>query len=272
MTLVVGGLMVRRDRPSFETFFPLHLERLMPLLDHLYVRIDRSGDDVVQFLEPYGDKVHWEWQHDHPNDNHLEDQERQAILDWALSTGADWCFAFDSDEVLEEGAATVIREFIEQNPPFKILRFPLSYSSHHREGYVLDRKEPDNGTGVTPARGFRLTEEMHDFRYVGDADGLHCGTMPSQESKTEAASLNEIFTIHYHACSPEEYRQKRDFYDNTEEVRKHGGIDYLYRCDRFGKEENAKPYDEVVVDAPARFARLLNRHKLYSKRLRERVF
>lgn len=255
---VVGGLMVRNDRPSFSTFFPLHLERLMPLVDHLYVRIDKSGDDVVSFLEPYGDRIHWEWQYDHPAGNHLEHLERQAILDWGLSTDAEWMTAFDSDEVLEEGAAEALRRFIDADPPYRVLMFPLTYCSHHREGYLLDRNEPDNGQGVVAGRAFRLSApEIQGFKYVGDADGLHCGTLPFHERR--CAKLKEIITVHYHACSPEEWQHKRDFYDNTEEVRKHGGIDYLYRCDRFGKEENARPYDEVVVNAEERFASLMRR-------------
>lgn len=252
--LAVGGLMVRRDRPSFVEWFPKHLENLMPLIDHLYVRIDKTGEDVVSFLEPYGDKIHWDWQFDHPNDNHLEDKERQAILDWGLSTGAKWMFCFDSDEVLEDGAAEVLRRFIEAGPPYRILLFPLTYSSHHRKGFLLDWAE----TNVTVGRGFRLDDpEIREFRYKGDKDGLHCGTLPSQSKN--AAVLKEIKTIHMHATTPEEYRFKRDFYDGTEEVRRFGGIEWLYRCDRFGNEENARPYEEVIVDQEKRFATLMSR-------------
>ena len=259
---VVGTLMVRNDRPSFEWYFPLHLERLMPLLDHLYVRIDRTGGDVVSYLEPYGDKVHWDFQFDHPKHNHLEDKERQALLDWALSTGAKWCFSFDSDEVLEPGAAEALRAFVEANPAYRILMFPLTYSSHHREGYVLDWAE----TSVSAGRGYRLDDpEIVHFTYVGDKDGLHCGTLPSQDKR--AAVMKEIVTFHYHATTPEEWAFKRSFYDNTEEVRKHGGIDalyplcgeYPYSCDRFGKEANAVPMESRLVDAPERFERLMAR-------------
>lgn len=260
MVSVVGGLMVRNDRPSFDWFFPLHLERLMPLIDHLYVRIDKTGGSVVPYLEPYGDRIHWDWQHDHPNNNHLEHLERQAILDWGKSTGAEWMFCFDSDEVLEEGAAEVLRQFVDADPPYRVLMFPLTYCSHHREGYLLDRDEPDEGQGVVAGRGFRLSApELQDFQYVGDEDGLHCGTLPFHEKR--AARLREIITVHYHACTPEEWQHKRDFYDNTEEVRRHGGIDWLYRCDRFGKEENAKPYDEVVTNRERRFRALMKRLK-----------
>ena len=261
----VGGLMVRRDRPSFERFFPLHLERTMPLLDHLYVRIDKTGDDVVSFLEPYGDKIHWEWQHDHPHDNHLEDQERQAILDWGLSTGAEWMHCFDSDEVLEEGAAEVLRTFIEGDPKYRILKYPLSYSSHHREGYLLDRDETD----VSAARSFRLSDpELRDWRYKGDEDGLHCGTLPG-EHKRSAAVMRELYTVHYHAVTPEEWAMKRQFYSGTAEVLKHfpdGDLGAYpdcgeppYHCDRFGKEANARPYDEIVTNKKKRFAALLGR-------------
>lgn len=256
---VVGGLMVRRDRPSFVSWFPDHLKNLMPLLDHLYVRIDKTGKDVTEFLEPYRDKVTWEYQFDHPGDNYQEDRERQAILDWMLGTGAKWGFAFDADEVLEEGAAEALRAFLDADPHYRILSFPLNYSSHHRVDYVLDRSEPDEGNGVTVGRGFRLDDpEIRQWRYKADKDGLHCGTLPGQERKSTAI-LKEIVTVHYHACSPLEWQQKRDFYDNTEEVRKHGGIEWLYRCDRFGKEEHARPYSEIVANKEERFAALMKR-------------
>lgn len=257
--------MVRNDRPSFSTWFPLHLERLMPLLDHLYVRIDKTGDDVISYLEPYGDKVHWDWQYDHPHDNHLEDYERQAILNWGLSTGAKWMACFDSDEVLEQGAAELLRDFIAQEPGYRILMFPLTYSSHHREGYVLNRDE----TSVSAARMFRLDdEELKTWRYKGDSDGLHCGTLPGQERRSTAI-FKELITVHYHATTPEEWDQKRAFYAGTEEVAKFfpdGAVGAYplcgeppYHCDRFGKEANAVPLEDVLVNREQRFATLMAR-------------
>ena len=262
--------MVRRDRPSFVDWFPLHLERVMPLVDHLYVRIDKTGGDVIPFLEPYGDKIHWEHQFDHPKDNHLEDKERQAILDWGVSTGAEWMACFDSDEVLEEGAAEQLREFIEGDPPYRILRFPLTYSSHHRPGYVLDWVE----TGVTAARMFRLDDpELKEWKYQGDKDGLHCGTLPG-EDRSGAATMKEIVTFHFHCTTPEEYMHKRDFYDDTFEVRRFGGIDRLYplcgeppyACSRFGKEENAIPIELATLNREERFATLMKRLELPKRR------
>lgn len=234
----------------------------MPLLDHLYVRIDKTGGEVVSFLEPYGDKIHWDWQFDHPEHNHYEDKERQAILDWGYSTGAEWMFCFDCDEVLEEGAAEALREFVLAGPPYRLIMFPLTYSSHHREGYVLDRDE----TAVSAGRGFRLDPEMANFRYQADEDGLHCGTLPGQDRQTTAI-LKEIVTVHYHATTPEEWMLKREFYDDTAEVRKHGGIEVLYppcgeppySCDRFGKESNARPYEDVIANQEKRFAGLTRR-------------
>lgn len=258
--------MVRRDRPSFPTYFKLHLQRLLPLVDHLYVRIDKTGEDVTQFLEPYGDKIHWEWQHDHPHNNHLEHLERQAILDWGLSTNSDWMFCFDSDEVLEEGAAEQIREFLEAGAhrKYRILMFPLTYCSHHRhDTHVLDRDE----TSVSSGRGFVLRDrDIREFKYVGDSDGLHCGTLPGQERRS-AAILKEIVTFHHHACTPEEWEFKRAFYDDTEEVRKHGGIDVLYPhcgeppydCVRFGAEKNAVPIEDALANKEERFATLMRR-------------
>lgn len=261
----VGGLMVRRDRPSFEFYFPLHLERLMPLLDHLYVRIDRSGGDVLSFLAPYQNKVTWEWQYDHPKNNHLEHKERQAILEWGLSTGAEWMHCFDSDEVLEEGAAEVLRTFIEGNPKYRMIKYLMNYSSHHRENYLLDRDE----AGFAAARSFRLSDpELKGWQYVGDEDGLHCGTLPG-EHKRSAAILRELYVIHYHALSPEEWDMKRAFYSNTAEVLRNfpdGDLgaypecgDPPYHCDRFGKESNALPYDDIVNNQQERFDALLRR-------------
>lgn len=258
----VGGLMVRRDRPSFSEWFPKHLENVMPLVDHLYVRIDPKGDDVLEFLEPYGDRIHWDWQYERKTDAHTEAAERQAILSWGLETGAEWMHCFDSDEVLEDGVTPHLRRFLEADPPYRVLIYPLTYSSHHRPGYLLDRSE----TSVSVGRGFRLSDpEIRNFRYVGDRDGLHCGTLPS-ESKN-AAVLREIHTIHYHACSPEEWLQKREFYDNTVHVRRWGGIEKLYPlcengCDRFGKESNARPAEEVLANGPERWTRLERRVKV----------
>lgn len=254
--------MVRNDRPSFASFFPQHLERLMPLIDHLYVRIDKTGGDVTSYLEPYGDKIHYDFQHDHPADNHLEHLERQAILDWMVSTGARWGACFDSDEVLEEGAAELLRRFLDQGCTYRVLMFPLTYSSHHRPGYVLNRDE----SNVSAARMFRLTDEMKTFRYVGDEDGLHCGTLPGQERRSTAI-FKELITLHYHACTPEEWLFKRSFYEGTAEVSKHGGIDLLYplcgeppyECSRFGKEANAVPLEEVLLNRDQRFATLMAR-------------
>lgn len=263
----VGGLMVRRDRPSFDFYFPLHLERLMPLIDHLYVRIDKAGGEVVSFLEPYGDKIHYDFQYDHPRNNHMEDKERQAILDWGLSTGAEWMHVFDSDEVLEEGAAEQLRIFIEGNPRYRILLYPMNYSSHHREGYLLDRDE----AAFSPARSFRLSDpELKDWKYQADEDGLHCGSLPG-EHKRSAAILKELRFIHYHALTPEEWDMKRQFYSGTAEVMKHfadGDLgayppcgDPPYSCDRFGKESNARPYEEIVANREERFAQLMSRLK-----------
>lgn len=258
---IVGTLMVRADRPSFEWVFPLHLDRLLPLVDEMYVRVDRPGAErVIPFLEH--PKIHWDYQNVKDAHHHAEDKERQALLDWALSTDATWCFAFDSDEVLEEGAAEALRDFLEAKPAYRILMFPLSYSSHHRDGYVLNRDE----TSVSAGRGFRLDDpEIRNFKYVGDKDGLHCGTLPSQDKR--AAVLKEIVTVHYHATTPEEWMFKRSFYDGTWHVGKYGGIETLYppcgeppySCDRFGKEANAHPLSDTFASRPERFARLMAR-------------
>ena len=157
---VLGGLMVRADRPSFEWVFPLHLERLLPLVDQLYVRVDLPGAErVIPFLDD--PKITWEYQNEKPTHHHSEEIERQALLDRAFEVGADWMTVLDADEVLEAGAAEVLREFLEADPDYNGFRLPLTYSSHHRVGYVLDRAETD----VSADRIFRLDEHMRGYRY-----------------------------------------------------------------------------------------------------------
>lgn len=259
---VVGTLMVRADRPSFDWVFPLHLERTLPLLDEMYVRVDPlvGAERVIAHLDH--PKIHWDYQYEHPKHTHMEDKERQQMLNWALSTGAKWCFSFDSDEVLEDGAAEQLREFVDADPAYRILLFPLTYSSHHREGYVLDWVE----TSVSVGRGYRLDDpEIRNFTYVGDKDGLHCGTLPSEDKR--AAVMKEIKTIHYHATTPEEWAFKRSFYEDTWHVGRYGGIEKLYplcgeppySCDRFGKESNAIPIEDALINREERFAKLMQR-------------
>lgn len=260
--MIFGGLMVRADRPSFEWVFPLHLDRLLPLVDMLYVRVDRPGKErVIQFLKD--PKIIWEYQNEKPTHHHHEEIERQALLDFAFTTDAKWMVVLDSDEVLEEGAAEILREFLLSDPDYNGFRLPLTYSSHHRAGYVLERDE----TSVSADRIFRLDEHMKDYRYHSDGDGLHCGSIPDVGKRV--AVLKELMTIHYHATTPEEWAMKREFYANTVEVKRffknaeYGAYPECgeppYACGRFGKEENAVPLESVLGNREQRFATLMSR-------------
>lgn len=254
--------MVRADRPSFEWVFPLHLERTLPLLDHYYVRVDKPGAErVIPFLDH--PKITWEYQNVKETHHHHEEMERQALLDKAFEVGADWMVVLDSDEVLEPGAAEVLREFIEANPPYNGFRLPLTYSSHHREGYVLDRDE----ASVSADRIFRLDEHMRGYRYHSDGDGLHCGSIP--DVGKNVAVLKELVTIHYHATTPEEWAMKREFYAGTVEVKRFwkdaewGAYpdcgEPPYNCSRFGAESNAVTLESVLKNRDKRFAALMSR-------------
>lgn len=260
--MIVGGLMVRADRPSFEWVFPLHLQRLLPLVDQLYVRVDLPGKErVIPFLDD--PKITWEYQNEKPTHHHHEEMERQALLDYAFTTDAKWMVVLDADEVLEEGAAEALRDYLQSDPAPDGFRLPLTYSSHHRDGYVLDRDE----TGVNANRIFRLNESMRDYRYRSDGDGLHCGSIPELDAR--AIVLKGIVTVHYHATTPEEWAMKRQFYAGTYEVKRfwdnaeYGAYpecgEYPYHCDRFGKERNAVPLESVLVNREQRFANLLSR-------------
>lgn len=246
---VVGTGLVGRDRESFDWFYPRHLEELMQLVDHLYVRIDDDPEPVLPFLEPYGDRITWEPQADTPR--FQEDIERNALLDWTLKQEPNWCFSFDADEVLEPGGGKQIRDWLEQTGDryFRVVSFLLNYSSHHRPGYLLP-------VGGQAWRGYKIDQDAHTYRYQADEDGLHCGTVPTAQSK-KYKCMKEVVLMHFHATNCEEYMQERAFYDNTAEVNKHGGIDLLYRCDRFGDEMQARPESEWLSDRDERYERLM---------------
>lgn len=243
---VVGLGLVNYDRDSFQWWYPLHLQGIMALVDHLYLRIDNDPAPVTPFLEPYGDRITWEPQADTPR--FQEDLERNALLDFALATDAGWAFCFDADEVLEDGGGAVLRRWVNTDPDAGCISLKLHYSSHHRPGYILP-------VGGKAWRGFRLDAHAKVYRYQADEDGLHCGTVPAYD-RPSYKGLRDPKVIHYHATSCEEYMAERAFYDDTAEVRKHGGIDFLYRCDRFGDERQAFPIEELAKDRDQRFARI----------------
>lgn len=252
--------LVRFDRESFHDWYPRHLVEVMELVDHLYIRIGDDPNPVLLYLEPYEDRVSWEPQFTHYG-RFQEDAERNALLDYALQTGADWCVVLDSDEVLEETGGKVLRQWMLADTTTPCFSLRLHYSSHHRPGYILP--------SVSGAyRAFRLDDVAKSYRYKADEDGLHCGTVPGY-NRTEYMGMTEPRLIHYHATSPEEWLQEREFYDDTAEVRKHGGIDWLYPlcgegppwgCDfnpRFGKESEAFPLGDLAKDREQRFASLM---------------
>jgi hypothetical protein len=229
MARVVGIEMAVCDRPSFHEWYPWHLESVLKLVDHLHVRVGDPVDEVVQHLPK---EVTWERQKPKPGRFFDEAFERQELLSYALDSGAEWAVCFDADEVIYSGWET-IRTYM-NSPDAMIWGVHLNYASHHRHGYVLPR------AGINPWRGFRLDETCKNFRYQGDADGLHCGSVVPH-ARGQQDFLTHGFVVHYHATTPQEYMAERAFYADTTEVEKHGGIDFLYRCDRFGSELQARP-------------------------------
>ena len=121
-----------------------------------------------------------------------EAQERQALLSWALDQDADWCASFDADEQIEDGGAEVLREFLTKSPGgIRAYRLWLTYTSHHRLGYLLPSKY------VAPWRLFKLDNLARSFRFEADVDGRHCGTVPFPHEN--GATLKGVYVIHHHA-------------------------------------------------------------------------
>lgn len=255
--VIVGIEMATRDRASFDAWWPQHLAEVLDLVDRLYLRIDNATYDQVmpvlwQVLKsqhvPLG-KVIPERQHTE-HGRWQEDAERQTMLDWAIGQDADWAVCFDADEVIEPGGGRALRQLLEA-PAMeteRLLRLTLTYSSHHRPGFVLPAGD------VQPFRAFRIDDYARTFRYRSDEDGLHCGSVP--HPLNGAVRLPELLVVHYHATSCAEYMQERAFYDNTGEVARHGGIDWLYRCDRFGDERLAVPLGQLLAGAETRLGRI----------------
>lgn len=253
---IVGIEMAIHDRPSFDDWWPRHLASIYDLVDELYLRIDPgSFRHVLQTFTrafPGGP----------PKPTHLdeqssdfgrfqEDHERQQLLAWALETGADWAVCFDADEVLEPGGGQAFRRLLLESPwanTFRLVRVVLSYASHHRPGYVLPRG------GFCPWRAFRLDQFARAYEYESDEDGLHCGSVPYPG--VAAVTVPDLRVVHYHAVSPAEYMAERAFYAGTAHVEEWGGIDFLYRCDRFGDERLAVPLEQELAGAEERLARV----------------
>lgn len=252
---VVGIELVRRDRDSFDEWWPAHLLELAQLVDALYLRVAPESVDVVYELFarhwPATEKGYYFMEQDTERFGRFqEDHERQALLAWAHEQKAQWAVCFDADEVLEPGGGAAMRALLlhPSQRRTRLMRVILSYSSHHRLGYVLPRGD------VKPWRAFRLDARTKRYRYRADDDGLHCGSVP--QPGVGSATVPDLRVVHYHATSCAEYLEERRFYDNTAEVHKHGGIDYLYRCDRFGDEAAAIPLEQELSGADERLARV----------------
>lgn len=255
--MIVACELVKYDRPSFADWWPAHLAEVLELADRLYLRVDPDTSGLVlatlhrflaendhlcecvtvdpQFTE-YG-----RWQ---------EDAERDALLEWARRQDADWCAVFDADEVIEPGGGRAFRQLLESPRAggFRVLAVQLNYISHHRPGMVLPR------AGIDPPRIFKLDDYAAGWGFTSDADGLHCGSVPW--STVGAVKAPDLRVVHYHATTPAEYMGERAFYDNTVEVALNGGIDWLYRCDRFGDEQLAVPLEQLFDGRDERLGRI----------------
>jgi len=259
--MIVAVELVKRDRASFDEWWPQHLTELVQLVDHVYLRVDPdSMDAVLDLLDQHrgllhslaGDDLTFTVQ---PQDTERfgrfqEDHERQQLLAWAHDQHADWAVCLDADEVLEPGGGHALRELLGHRAMrrSRLVRVILTYCSHHRPGYVLPRG------GFKPWRAFRLDARTTRYSYVSDADGLHCGSVP--QPGVGSVTVPDLRVIHYHATSCAEYMDERRFYDQTVEVHNHGGIDHLYRCDRFGDEAEAVPLEQELTGAAERLARV----------------
>ena len=249
--MIVGVELVRRDRDSFDEWWPRHLREIMDLVDWLMLRIDNETWDGVVRLIPNELESRIEVRPQFSEYGRFqEDAERQELLRWAKKMSADWVACFDADEVIEPGGGEALRSFL-QSPmanATRLVQVILSYSSHHRPGYVLPRGE------IRPWRVFRLDRRTENYVYKSDADGLHCGSVPSPGVGSRC--IPDLRVIHYHATTCAEYMEERRFYDETIEVHRHGGIDYLYRCDRFGDEALAIPLEQELSGSSERLARV----------------
>jgi hypothetical protein len=231
------------------------LVEIAELVDSLYLRVDPADLDYVYELFAQ----HWPsnrlgYRID-PQDTERfgrfqEDHERQHLLAWAHEQGAEWAACFDADEVLEPGGGAALRQLLHHRSQrrTRLVRVILTYSSHHRPGYVVPRG------GFKPWRVFRLDKRTAGYRYQSDKDGLHCGSVP--QPGVGSITVPDLRVVHYHATSCAEYMNERRFYDSTIEVHNHGGIDYLYRCDRFGDEAEAIPLEQELTGAAERLARV----------------
>lgn len=266
---VVGIEMAIRDRESFDSWWPTHLAEVLELVDRLYLRVDNSTyDQVMRVLERFTAERDEEirrgareerWPADMITVDRQftaygrfqEDAEREALRDWAVETGAPWAVCFDADEIIEPGGGRALRALLTESTwaqTFRLVRVVLSYTSHHRPGYVLPRG------GFMPWRAFRLDRMAAEYRWQADRDGLHCGSVPFPG--IGSVTVPDLRVIHAHATSCAEYMAERAFYAGTSHVEAWGGIDHLYACGRFGDERMAVPVEQELAGAAERLARV----------------
>lgn len=251
--MIVGVELVRRDRESFDEWWPRHLDELDHLVDAIYLRVDpATSDEVARILtaHPIWPKASVSMQDTERFGRFQEDHERQQLLAWATEQRAKWVTCFDADEVLEPGGGAALRSLLlhHRMGRHRLVRVILSYSSHHRPGWVLPRG------AFKPWRAFRLDDRTRHYRYQSDRDGLHCGSVP--HPGVGSVTVPDLRVLHYHATTCAEYMDERRFYSNTIEVDRNGGIDWLYRCDRFGAEEDAVPLEQELTGAHRRLTRV----------------
>lgn len=251
---VVAGEMAIWDRDSFADWYPKHVASVLDCAELLHIRIDPASlDRVVTLLEQqFADELadgtitfesqfsqHRRWE---------EGAERQALLEWALATGAEWNLCFDADEVIEPGGGQALHSLLlcPWAATFRVLCVFLSHSSHHRPGYVLPRWEP-----WRPPRAFRLDNRARTYQYERRDDGFTSTSVPY--GFTGHATVPDLIVVHYHATTCAEFKAEAAFYRDRHSNRA-TRVEYL-RCG-FGDERLAVPLEQALAGAEERLARV----------------
>lgn len=193
--------------------------------DSIVILDDGSTDRTPEICRAHPKVVRYEYQSGKSLD---EARDKDRLLRWTLEEKPDWILALDSDEILEDAAATTIRREIALCPPeITALGFHWLYMWDAPDQYRVD------GHYDPPAfaRLFRVTGMGMDPRKLSilrteHGGNLHCGSIPA--NLPGSARFIDVYVKHYGYYERSQREKKRAFYERSDpHCASKGGYEHL---------------------------------------------
>lgn len=198
------------------------LEAASPLVDGFVILDDGSTDGTPNICKQFPKVLHYETQYK-PDLDEVRDKER--LLQLTLAQEPDWVIALDGDEVLEEGAAELIRQVIStidrNNPQYTAFSMQFLYFWNDKETYRIE----DSIYGNFWQKRLFTTwgQEVNEltFRPTGHGGNFHCGSVPSNLAGKSRAI--DVKVKHYGYLWKEQREKKKKWYEELDPAAAHKG-------------------------------------------------